>query len=62
MDWYWYAIVAGVAAPGAILNTSLRNVVQGRRRRPAARPGPACRSSRRSWHLLIGRIIHKQFA
>lgn len=25
MDWHWYAIVAGVAAPWIILNASLRN-------------------------------------
>ncbi len=25
MDWHWYAIIVGVAAPWVILNASLRN-------------------------------------
>lgn len=25
MDWYWYAIIAGVAAPWVILGAGLRN-------------------------------------
>lgn len=59
MDWYWYAIIAGVAAPWIVLNASLRNTFREAGAVTGLSVWAGMALSTTLIALLIGWIIHK---
>jgi hypothetical protein len=59
MDWYWYAIIVGVAAPWVILNASLRNTFKEGGAVTGLSVWAGMALSTTLFALLIGWIIHK---
>jgi hypothetical protein len=59
MDWFWYAIVAGVAAPWVILNASLRNTFKEGGATTGASVWAGMAVFTTLVALLIGWVIHK---
>jgi hypothetical protein len=59
MEWYWYAIIAGVAAPWLILNASLRNTFKEAGAVTGLSVWAGMGLSTTLIALLIGWVIHK---
>jgi hypothetical protein len=59
MDWYWYAIIAGVAAPWVILNAGLRNAFKEGGAVTGASVWAGMSAFTTLIALLIGWVVHK---